>query len=175
MTIVNLQPIIEANDLDDLASRIATNFATLEGMLPTAVVTTLGRWPGVPVSFAFTFTHADLSAATNGAHQNLPLLTVPAGCMVERVRAKHTVAFAGGGATSVTLQIGDGSTADRYASALSISQTVAAGAMVVADPLEMPLAAATALFARVTPDAGHNLQALTAGSVTVVITLSKAS
>lgn len=171
---VNLQPIIEANDLDDLASKTAENFDTLESMLPTSVIDALDRWPGVPASFSFTIGHADLTEATNGAYQNVALLTVPAGCAVEKVRVKHSTAFSGGGATSVTVQIGTSGTADRFAGELAVSQSVGDGAMVVSEPMEMPVGSSTPILARFTPDGSHNLAALTAGSLTVVITLSKA-
>jgi hypothetical protein len=171
MSVINLETIIEANDAQDLASRTEENFATLEGVLPTEPITALSRWPGGHVTFRFVITHADLTEASNGTAQAISLLTLPADCAVESVRVKHSAEFSGGGAATLDVKVGIAGTVDKYASAFDLLQAVGSSAQLFAQPMMMP-PGAEGIIATITPDASHNLAALTTGSVTIAVTIA---
>jgi hypothetical protein len=120
-----------------------------------------------------TFTHADLTAATNGLHQDLSLGSLPLGAVVRGHAVKLTTYFTGGAATAVTLALGTGNAGDpdMLMTVLNVFDTTAlnawtkgaAGVLVPPAPLEGEL------FAQFDVDGAHTLLALTAGSVTIEV------
>jgi hypothetical protein len=118
-------------------------------------------------------TEADLTANVNGASQDIALGTLPLGAILVRAPAvKLNTQFTGGGATSVTLSIGTAAAPTLIAAAFNIFGSTANGLYVAMTPgpqVEAPTAAGQAIIARITPDAGHTLLALTAGSVELAV------
>jgi hypothetical protein len=68
------------------------------------------------------YTNAAFKVASTTA--TVTLFQLPANGAFEKVRRKHSVAFAGAGITAVTCTIGDGTTADIYGPAFDVFQAV---------------------------------------------------
>jgi hypothetical protein len=115
----------------------------------------------------------DLTAAVNGTAQDIALGTLPLGAILLKPPSlKLNTQFTGGGATSVGVTIGTAAAATLLATNSDIFGGAASGLYVSMTPgaqIEAPTAAGQAIIARITPDAGHTLLALTAGSVELAI------
>jgi hypothetical protein len=116
----------------------------------------------------------DLTANANGASQDIVLGTLPPGAILMRVPAavKLNAQFVGGGATSVTLSIGTSASPTLVATAFNIFGSTASGlyaAMTAGAQVEAPAGNVQQVIARITPDAGHTLLALTAGACEVAV------
>lgn len=78
-------------------------------------LTSVPSWQKVTVAYT------DLSAA--GVFTNtFSFTSLPAGAIVHGVKIKHSTSFTGGAITSYKVSIGDGTTADAYASAFNVFQ-----------------------------------------------------
>ena len=115
----------------------------------------------------------DLTANVNGTAQDIALGTLPAGAVLMRTApaVKLNTQFTGGGATSVGMTIGTAAAATLLATNFDLFGGAASGLYVLATAgaqIEVP-AGGQSIIARITPDAGHTLLALTAGSVEVSI------
>jgi hypothetical protein len=115
----------------------------------------------------------DLTANVNGTAQDIALGTLPLGAVLLRAPAiKLNTQFTGGGATTCTLSLGTAAGPTLLATAFDIFGAAASGLyvpMTAGAQVEAPTAAGQAIIARITPDAGHTLLALTAGSVEVAV------
>lgn len=111
----------------------------------------------------FVLTYSDLTAAATT--QTIDLMSLPQGCIVKTVRIKHTVAFAGGSLSSMTVSVGSSAgSATTFKAAFDCFQAVAATSLVCAP--------ATAQFATYAADTlqckftgSHAVNTATAGSV----------
>ena len=115
----------------------------------------------------------DLTAAVNGTAQDIALGTLPPGAVLMRTApaVKLNTQFTGGGATSVGMTIGTAAGPTLLATNFDLFGGTASGLYVLATAgaqIEVP-STGQAIIARITPDAGHTLLALTAGSVEVAV------
>lgn len=115
--------------------------------------------------------------AVNGGPADAPLGFLPPGAVLSSFGAliKLNAQFTGGGATSVGMTIGTAAAASLVATNFDVFGATASGLYVAATPGAERVSPGThpnggqQLVARFTPDAGHNLTALTAGSVEIMI------
>lgn len=120
-----------------------------------------------------TITHADLTEDTNNTAQTIDVgAALPAGANVLYAQAYLTTRFTGGSVSACTLSIGTATEATGLLNALDVlggtaSAWYAAGAS-AASRAHGNYSSAQ-IIATFTPDSGHNLAALTAGSVTVEV------
>ncbi|MFZ5896822.1 MAG: hypothetical protein ACOY0T_37545 [Myxococcota bacterium] len=117
-----------------------------------------------------TITHADLTEAVNGQAQAIALGTLPPGAIVLGRASVLSEYFTGGGATAVTMQFGTAADPDAVMSATNVFDTTAQNVPLQGVAGVGPLGPYSGeLQATFTPDGGHNLNALNAGSVLVEI------
>lgn len=117
-----------------------------------------------------TIGEAALTAATNGLAQTIALGAVPAGAVLVSVAVRLTAQFTGGGATAVGMTIGDTVSATHVATSFDVFGGTVTTSFVkpTAGTVAGPYAADT-LNLIFTPDAGHQLVNLTAGSIDVEV------
>ena len=120
-----------------------------------------------------TVTEADLTDAVNGEAQAVNVGAVlPANAVVLAHEVNVATLFSGGGATAVKLDLG-GTSTTAIVNQMDVFTGAATGAL---SPRTGEHAqgkfSAQQLVATFTPDAGHNLNALTAGSVTITVWFS---
>jgi len=121
---------------------------------------------------ATTIGHADLTDTDNGDDQSIELGTLPEGAIVLGYDVEIVTPFSGGSVSTLALDIGEEDDPDSIAA--DISAMAAAG-------LKKGTAGARpdgayggkTLVANFDPDGGHNLAALTAGSLIVSIYYAK--
>jgi hypothetical protein len=126
-----------------------------------------------------TIVDADLTQAGNGAFQDLPLGFLPPGAVLFTAPSIALNAqFTGGGATSVGLSVGTAAAPTLVATSFDIFGSAATGLFVAMTrgaqrvvPGVHP-SGGQQLVARITPDAGHNLTALTTGSLVLEVYFS---
>lgn len=140
-----------------------------------------GRWHigqsdalagAIPQLRTVTVPRASLTSAVNGAAQSINLDAVlPANARIVGADARAYTPFTGGGATAVTLDIGTTGDLDAIVAAANVLAAAVDGG-----PSTMPrgirpnktfVTAGAQLLATFTPDGGHNLAGLTAGSITI--------
>lgn len=115
---------------------------------------------------------ADLTNAVNGSPQSVALRTegLPAGVTVLAHAINVATLFTGGGATSVGLTIGYAGQLNALVSALELNNATPTGRWVQGTSGASPVGGELAgqqVLATFTPDASHNLAALTAGDLTI--------
>lgn len=119
---------------------------------------------------SLTIGHADLTDADNGDPQTIDFAeALPVNAMITAVKVTLATAFTGGSASAVVLDVGKTSALngllddrDLFTGAAALSYgPPAATASTLANY------SATTLKATITPDGGHDLADLTAGSVTI--------
>jgi hypothetical protein len=124
-----------------------------------------------------TIAEADLAAfTTNGAAAAISLGTLLPNAVVLGRATKLAAYFTGGGATTCTLQIGTAADPDAIMAALNILDTTTLSRWLQGTAGIEPVGpgmAGTELLATLTPDAGHNLAALTAGSLEIQLYVSE--
>ena len=122
---------------------------------------------------AKTVLRSQLTNAVNASPQSIPIGGLPPNATVLQVAFKLNAQFTGGGATTVTATIGDtAGGVSRYGSGINLlGGTVGTVFIPPTTPGNFAGAnpAADTVNLTVTPDAGHNLAALTTGSVDVEI------
>lgn len=149
---------VTAADLNEISD------FTLEAMpsLPDAV----------PAWFKFFVEHSDFTAAATT--QDIELVNVPAGTVVEAVLVRHTQSFGGGGITAYTLSVGVTGDLTRYIGATNVfaapGQVLALVA--AANQLTSSTAATSVRVAAVSTTA--NLNAATAGIAEIYVKLARA-
>jgi len=117
-------------------------------------------------------TEADLVNAVNGGVADVPFAFLPPNALMCRTAVKLNAQFTGGGASAVGVTIGTSASPALIMASFNVFGSAASGLFVAgaAGPqVESPSANGQSLIARFTPDAGHNLSALTAGSVELAI------
>jgi hypothetical protein len=118
-----------------------------------------------------TIGQADLTDAVNGEAETEAIGTaLPAGAIVVAAVITLTTAFSGGGAASVTVDVGWSGSAEAVIKDFDALGSTAAGAKYTqgATSVHHPVtASAKSLIATFTPDGGANLAALTAGAMTI--------
>jgi len=116
-------------------------------------------------------THADLTAAANGAAQSLSLGSLPYGGVISGRSVVLTTYFTGGSASAATLALGVASDVDSLMAALNVLDTTTLAIPLQGTAGVSPLGAygGMELLATFAPDGGHTLLALTAGSVLVEV------
>lgn len=141
-----------------------------------SVTNTVGASYVIPILKRYTFTHAALTQATNGATQTLTI-SMPEKTILLGGLAKTVTPFSGGGATAVTVDV----TNQVLGSNLVTGYDAFAAASVTNfAPFPYPGSSNIGLFLietfnpagwtvniDFTPDAGHNLLALTAGEIEI--------
>lgn len=129
--------------------------------------------PGGPFLLTKTATigEAALTDAVAGEAQAINIGTaLPANALVMGVRATLTTQFTGGAVSAVVLDVGYAGSTESVMKDLDVFGSVAAGAQYTDGSTAKPkpvAASAKQLIATFTPDGGHALSALTAGSVKV--------
>ena len=114
-----------------------------------------------------TIGQADLTDAVNGQAQAINIGAVlPANARILFREVRLTAAFSGGGATAVKVDIG-GTDADGIASQVDVFTGAAASQTGTDGVSPNALLSGQQLTATFTPDAGHSLLNLTAGSVVI--------
>jgi hypothetical protein len=122
-----------------------------------------------------TILETDLTNAANGGAQTVPVGVLPAGAEILTVAFKLNTQFTGGGASAVTVTIGDAISATRIGSAIDAFGGTAGGAYIkptTVGPGVGPYPNGDTINAIFTPDGAHNLAALTAGSIEIDITFA---
>lgn len=117
-----------------------------------------------------TIVEADLTAAVNGTAQNIALGTLPEGAILNPVpNIKLTTQFTGGSASAVGLTIGTAAGPTLIATSFDIFGATASGLFVpmTAGAQRVVPSGGQTIVAAITPDAGHTLLALTAGSCSI--------
>jgi hypothetical protein len=146
----------------------STAVATEGGVACTAG----GRFLPVGVNQrVITITDADLTTATNGTAQTINVGTaLPTGAHVLNAELYLTTQFTGGSASAVTLSVGiSGATTSLINAFDAFGSTASAYYLAGASTAARPRGnySASQIIATFTPDAGHTLAGLTAGSVTI--------
>jgi len=129
---------------------------------------------------SFQFTNADLTAAAttqtitllaNPASSGSPNFTLPQGSFILYTRVKHSVAFSGGGLTSMKIRVGKtGGATNFFAPDFDVFQAVADGTLgEFVNTQGMGQLSAVTVTVTFTSDAGHNVSVATAGTVNVDI------
>lgn len=138
------------------------------------VCTAGGRFVPVGVQRrVVTITHADLTTAANGTAEAENVgIALPAGARVIGCDVLLTTQFTGGAASAVTLSVGAAGATTALINAFdafgsTAGAAYAAGASAATRP--RGVFSSTQLIATFTPDAGHALLGLTAGSVTITV------
>jgi hypothetical protein len=72
------------------------------------------------------FTHAATDFTAASATEDIEVYSLPAGGIIQGVKIKHSTAFSGGTAASLTLSVGISGTLAKYASAFDVFQAAAA-------------------------------------------------
>jgi hypothetical protein len=87
---------------------------------------TLGALPGGTVAawLKYTVPYTDAAFIVASTTATVTLVALPANGAVEKMRRKHSVAFAGTGITSAVCSVGDGTTADAYGPNFDVFQAV---------------------------------------------------
>ena len=117
-----------------------------------------------------TIGHADLTGAVNGAAQAISIGTaLPANARVFAHEVNVATLFSGGSASAVKLDVG-GTDADAIVTQLDVFTGAATGALAGTSGVHPNGSfASEQLVATFTPDGGHTLLALDAGSLTITV------
>lgn len=123
----------------------------------------------------FEFTYLDLQGTSGSGAKSFNLfqnatdtVSFPANSMILGVRAKHSVAFAGGSLSAMTLLVGKSGTTNFFTSAFDIFAAVATTTVQETALFKMGQVAALAVLATFTPT-GDTCANCTAGAVIVDI------
>lgn len=118
-----------------------------------------------------TILEGDLVNAVNGSPATITLGQLPNLGLVLASSVRINTYFTGGGATTMTLQIGVAGTIAKMMTALDIFSTTTQAIWLPGTAGVQPRGryGGVDLIATLTPDAGHNLTALTAGSLDIEI------
>lgn len=123
----------------------------------------------------FTISESQLVNVANGGSFDVPLFFMAPGAVLLKPPAVRLITqFTGGGATSVGMSIGTVAAPTLVMTSFNVFGSTASGLYVNGTPgvqVEAP-ASGQNLIARFTPDAGHNLTALTAGSLELSVFFS---
>ena len=116
---------------------------------------------------SFQISYADLAATSGAGAKTWTLATFPVGSIINYIRTKHSVAFAGPAITAVNLSVGkSGGPAAFFAPAFDILQAAYDGALQETFAPAMGQLSAVTLTATVTPT-GANCSVMTAGVVNI--------
>jgi len=171
MAIQNLKPVDLQDSPTTQIENIADNFETLEDLLPGDVIDETGDFGKTPNQQTFTIAYTQLTESGNGNSQAITLFDLPSGFSISSVKLYHTVAFSGGGATAVDVEVGVSGDADKYSPSFDVFQSVGDNVLQVSNPSEKEAASDETIIATFTPDASNNLNDLTAGSLHIEITI----
>jgi hypothetical protein len=120
-----------------------------------------------------TITHADLTSDVDNTPQAINISTaLPAGALVVGLVVTLTTQFTGGGVSAVTMDIGWSGSTEALVKDFDAFGATASGALydagATAATFGMPkLASAKQLIATFVTDSGHDVEDLTAGSLTI--------
>ena len=161
---IDFEAIQQGEALSAAYDKLASNDDTLRSSFSSTAFPT-SFVEGQVYQARFTIGHADLTAAA--LTQTIDLGQTSAHARVESVRVYLPTAFSGGGATAVSIEVGDAGDPDRYIA----SQSVYTGAATVTDyaPFKAAGGGITATTIQVKFTSDVNVQALTAGSVVVTL------
>ncbi len=106
--------------------------------------------------------------------QSISLFTPPAKSLVYRVFTKHSVAFAGGALSGLTVKVGVVGNTAAYSPAFDIFQAVAANTFQIASIVAIDSWTAPAAVVATFTSTGANPNAATAGSVDIYVWISVA-
>lgn len=135
--------------------------------MPGTVVAT-----GTPRWRKFTVDESDFTAAATSEH--IELFSLEAGGIIHAVKIKHSTAFSGGGAGSVTLSVGIASNTTKYASAFDVFQAVADTTLQLSDSFNTEdHGSATSIRVEAVSDV--NVGDLTAGAAEIWVQVSEAT
>lgn len=111
--------------------------------------------------------------ATAATTNTVALFQLPSAAIIHGVKIVPTTAFTGGGISAYTVSVGDGTTPTLYASAFNVFQAPGANVYQLSSDFGgESLIAATQIYATAT-STGANLNAATAGSVSIFAYLSR--
>jgi len=130
-------------------------------------------WGNVPVTMIFRITHEAFTETGNGVAEFLELLpSGPTGQKILSIRARTVVQFAGGGISTLRLDVGDGTVDTQF---LNNYNAIAAPSNTnfTDNVPTMATRAAHAINAKFTPDGGANLADLTAGEMEISIAYTR--
>ena len=135
--------------------------------MPGTVVAT-----GTPRWIKLTVSESDFIAAATSEH--IELFSLQAGEIIHSIKIKHSIAFSGGGAGSVTLSVGTASNRTKYTSAFDVFQAVSNTTFQLSDSFSSENHG-SATSVRVEAVSDINVGDLTAGTADIWILISKAS
>lgn len=119
----------------------------------------------------FSITEANFTAAATSEH--IELFSLPAGGIIHAVKIKHSTAFSGGGAASVTLSVGIATDTTKYASAFDVFQATGNTTFQLSDSFNSENhGAATSIRVEAVSDV--NVGNLTAGAADIWVLVSEA-
>lgn len=146
---------------------IAANEAALRSQFSGTSIPTMVE--GQRCIIKFTVGHAQLTDADNGDAQQITLGTLPANAVVLYRRIKTSTAFSGGSIATLGIETGIATNADQFLTSFDGLAAVSATNLAESATPASPTTASVAMVATFTPDAGHNLAALDAGSVDILV------
>ena len=124
------------------------------------------KW--IPVTKAYT----DFSTA--GPTNDIEVFSLPAGGVIHGVKTKHSTSFTGGAISSYTISVGIAGTLTKYASAYDVFQATGNTAFQLSNTVGSENHGASTSIRAAATSGGANLDAATAGSVTIWILSSNA-
>jgi hypothetical protein len=157
--------IAEGTGLRQTQTELVSNYAALRsGFSGTSIPTMVAGQVSV---VKFTVAHGQLTDPDNGDAQAITLGTIPANSVVLYRRIKTSIAFSGGSIATLGIEVGIGTNADQFLTSFDGLAAVSATNFAESTTAATPTTAAFDVVATFTPDAGHNLAALDAGSVDI--------
>lgn len=118
----------------------------------------------------FTFTYLDLQATSGSGAKALAMFTLAAGAIIMGVRVKHSVAFAGGSLSAMTVSVGKTGSLTFFTSTQDIFQAVADTTVQETALFKHGQQTALAVVANFAPT-GDNCSAATAGTVDIDVAM----
>lgn len=132
-------------------------------------VSELATGLGQGVTFRrFVVTYLDLQAIVGAGAKTVALFSLPIGAIILGVRQKHSVAFAGGALSAMTVSTGKSGTATYFTAAQDVFAAVADGTVQETALFKHGQFTALPVIATFTPT-GDTVAAATAGSVAIDI------
>lgn len=118
-----------------------------------------------PQWYEYTKSYTDFSTA--GTTNDVELLSLPAGGIIHDVQIKHSAAFTGGAITAYTVSVGIAGTLNKYLTAFNTFQAPGNTVFAFGGVRNMENSGSTTSIRAAATSTGANLNAATAGSVTI--------
>lgn len=122
---------------------------------------------------SYTFLASDLTAAATS--NSVTIYAVPPMQVVEKIVIKHSQDFGGGSLSAYTVEVGNGTMSNKYASAFDVFQAVDDQSFQISTSSDIESFASPSNLLITAKSTGDNLSAATTGSVTVWVQTSQLS